>query len=384
MKMRRLIRLVVGAATLFAAAAAAWLYSLPPPSHGATVPPLAPPEADALLEALRPAKREHPVIAIVGINGGTEMTDYLMPLGILRRARVADVWALAVESAPVALYPAELKIEPQATLAEFDARFPEGADYVIVPAMSRDDDPTVLNWLRQQAKNRAVIIGVCAGAKVVAASGLLDGKQATTHWYYLKEMLTKHPTIQYVPNRRIVVDQGVATTTGISASMPLSLTLIEAIAGRLKAEEVARDLGLARWDARHDSAAFRFTRPFALAAIRNTLAFWQRENLGIELTSGIDEVSLALCADAWSRTYRSRVQTFAASATAVESRNGLRLLPEQITANWSPSTRLPPLAQPPAISLDECLRQIASRFGPRTAYLVAMQLEYPAHAIWQD
>ena len=54
--------------------------------------------------------------------------------------------------------------------------------------------------------------------------------------------------------------------------MPMMLTLIEAIAGRDKAEAVGRDLGLAQWDARHASAAFTFTRPFALTAIGNTLA----------------------------------------------------------------------------------------------------------------
>ena len=61
----------------------------------------------------------------------------------------------------------------------------------------------------------------------------------------------------------------------------MSLTLIEAIAGREKAEAVARDLGLTDWDARHDSDAFTFTRPFALTVIGNTLAFWNREQLGI-------------------------------------------------------------------------------------------------------
>ena len=99
---------------------------------------------------------------------------------------------------------------------------------------------------------------MCAGAKIVANTGLLDGKRATTHWYNVKELRTKHPSIRYVPDRRLVVDQGVATTTGISASMPMSLILIEAIAGRAKAEAVGRDLGLAQWDVRHDSAAFRF------------------------------------------------------------------------------------------------------------------------------
>ena len=113
--------------------------------------------------------------------------------------------------------------------------------------------------------------------------GLLDGKRATTHWYYVKELLTKHPAIHYVADRRMVIDGKVATTTGISASMPIALTLIEAIAGRQKAEAVARDIGVPDWDARHDSDAFRFTRPFATTALRNTAAFWNRETLGIDL-----------------------------------------------------------------------------------------------------
>jgi putative intracellular protease/amidase len=141
------------------------------------------------------------------------------------------------------------------------------------------------------------------GSKVVGAAGLLDGKRATTHWYFLKELREEHPSIRYVADRRFVVDGGVATTTGITASMPMSLTLIEAIAGRGKAEMVARDLGLMDWDARHDSGAFRFNRTFALTVMGNSLAFWNRERLGIALVRGVDEVSLALVTDAWSRTY---------------------------------------------------------------------------------
>ena len=211
----------------------------------ATAPPIAKEEADATIAALKPPKRQRPLIAIVGINDATETTDYLMPYGILRRADVADVVALATEPGPMTLYPA-LKVEPQATVADFDAQHPEGADYVIVPAMSRDDDPAVLQWIKSQAAKGAIVIGVCAGAKIVGNAGLLDGKRATTHWYYLKELRDKHPAIHYVADRRLVVDQGVATTTGITASMPMSLTLIEAIAGRDKAQAVGRDLGLMR------------------------------------------------------------------------------------------------------------------------------------------
>jgi transcriptional regulator GlxA family with amidase domain len=175
-----------------------------------------------------------------------------------------------------------------------------------------------------------------------------------------------------------VVDGGVATTTGITASMPLALTLIEAIAGRDKARAVGRDLGVMDWDARHDSDAFRFTRPFALTAIGNRLAFWNHEQLGIELASGVDEVSLALVADAWSRTCRSRAVTFAGTAGAQQTRNGIRIFPDRVAAGWPAAQRLPAIGGwQPARALDQALRGIAVRYGPRTADFVAMQLEYP-------
>jgi transcriptional regulator GlxA family with amidase domain len=255
---------------------------------------------------------------------------------------------------------------------------PQGADYVIVPAMSRDDNPAALRWIRSQAAKGAMIIGVCAGAKVVGAAGLLDGKRATTHWYYLGELRDKHPSVRYVADRRLVVDKGVATTTGVTASMPMALTLIEAIGGRDKAASVARDLGLTQWDARHDSQAFRFTRPFVLTAIGNTLAFWNREELGMRLLPGVDEVSLALVADAWSRTYRSRAVTFAGSADAIETRSGIRILPDQTAADRPAGRMLLSIGDMhPAKALDETLRAIAARYGARTADFVAMQLEYP-------
>lgn len=366
-------------AALLALGGGVWLWSLPPKPAAAAAPPVAQEEAAAMVAALRPPKRARPLIAVIGINDATEMTDYLMPAGILRRADVADVMLLATQSRPVTLYPA-LKVAPDATVADFDARHPNGADYVIVPAMSRNDDPKALAWIRGQAARGAIVIGVCVGARVVAEAGLLDGKRATTHWYYLEGLREKHPAIRYVADRRLVVDGPVATTTGITASMPMSLTLIEAIVGRAKAEAVARDLGLTGWDARHRSDAFAFTRPFALTAIGNTLAFWTRERLGLALTPGIDEVSLALVADAWSRTFRSRAAVFASDAGARETRNGVRVFPDEVATDWPPARLLPAVSAQPAKALDAALQGIGGRYGEATADFVAMQLEYPREA----
>jgi transcriptional regulator GlxA family with amidase domain len=373
---KRIFVIVLGLIALGAIGFGGWIISLPPETVVDRSPVVPQEESDATLAALKPPKRQRPLIAIIGANAGTETTDYLMPYGILKRADVADVFLVATAAGPVNLYPV-LKVDAQATTADFDAQHPDGADYVIVPAMQHPDDPAVLKWIKAQHEKGATVIAVCVGALVVANAGLLDGHRATTHWYYVDEMLKQHPSIQYVPNRRLVVDRGVATTTGISASMPISLTLIEAIAGHEKAAAVALELGARRWSARHNSAVYKFTRPFALTAMGNRLAFWDHEELGLALTPGVDEVALALVADAWSRTFRSRAITFAATANAVETRNGVRIYPEKAAGDWPAALLLEPIgSEPAADALDEALRQITVRYGIGTARFVAMQLEY--------
>lgn len=177
----------------------------------------------------------------------------------------------------------------------------------------------------------------------------------------------------------MVVDGCVVTTTGISASMPLMLTLIEAIGGRAAAEKVAADLGVGRWGAGHASGAFQLTRPFVTTVLLNRLPFWKRETFGIELRTGMDEVSLVLVADAWSRTYRSRVLTFAGSA--IVTAGGIRVLPDGNDGGHAGARSVPAFDdRPPAAALDGALGAIAGRYGPRTADLVAMQLEYD----WRD
>lgn len=351
-----------------------WLWSLPATtSLVAEIPPLA--ETKALLNALRPDEAGRPTIAVIGLNDATEITDYIYPTGVLRRADIADVVMLATAEGSVQLYPA-LAVQPDETVAEFDARLPAGADYVIVPAMSRDNDPAVMAWLREQSRKGAIIIGVCAGAKVVAAAGLLDGKRATTHWYYLRDLLKLQPNIRYVPNRRMVMDGNVVTTTGISASMPMMLTLIEAIAGRDKAAAVASELGIEQWDARHASGAFRFTRDFAGQVLGNTLAFWNRDELGIALEPGVDELSLAMVADAWSRTYRSRTVTFA-ETDEVLSLGGIRILPDLKATEWPAEDTVSVFpTKPVADALDQTLIDIGTRYDKGTSDIVAMQLEY--------
>ena len=376
MTCRILLLALAGLGALALLAGVIWFLSLPSPSHRTDPVPVADDEYTSVLHALKPPKRARPLIAIVGMNDATETTDYLVPYGVLKSADVADVITLSTGDGPVRLYPA-LAVQAQATVAQFDQRNPQGADYVIVPAMSRDDDPTVIAWLRSQREKGAIIIGICAGAKVLASAGLLENRRATTHWYYLKALLRDHKNIRYVPDRRWVVDDGVATTTGITASIPMMLTLIEAIAGSDQARQAGERLGVAQWHAGHDSQAFQLTRPFALTVMKNTMAFWRKEQFTLQLQPGVNEAALALVADAWSRTYRSRVTTRSINDNPIVSGNGMLLIADQAGQQDNDSV-LPGVDMThPTDTLKQTLEAIAARYGTPTAQIVAMQLEYP-------
>ena len=163
--------------------------------------------------------------------------------------------------------------------------------------------------------------------------------------------------------------------------MSMSLVLIEAIAGHDEAAAVAKQLGVRRWGLRHSSAVYKFTRPFALTAMRNKLAFWNYQEFGLGLQNGDDEVTLALVADAWSRTFRSRAVAIAATLEAIESRNGMRIFPEQLANEWPARQLLEPVGNQPAMdALDDALNQITVRYGIDTSRFVAMQLEYTRQA----
>jgi hypothetical protein len=159
----------------------------------------------------------------------------------------------------------------------------------------------------------------------------------------------------------------------------MSLTLIEAIAGHERAASVARDLGVDNWDARHDSSAFRLNRGFVMTIAGNSVAFWGHQTLGLKIEPGVDEVALALTADAWSRTYRSTASIYAANADVVRTRGGIGIMPDHV--GDAKKHTLPPLPSTfPAKALDSALNGIAARYGRQTWTLVATQLEYPATA----
>jgi putative intracellular protease/amidase len=328
-------------------------------------------QKQAFVEALRPRREGRPVIAVLALNEGTEMTDLLLPHAVLQRAGLADVQIVAPRRGRVVLYPA-LQVEAAQDLAGFDRDHPSGADYVIVPAMREDDDAAVTRWLRRQADLGARVIGICSGARVVGQAGLLDGRRFAGHWYD-RSTLRKRPGATYVPDQRYVIDRGVATTTGITASVPTTLALVEAIGGRAKAQALAAELGVASWSPAHDSAPFHLDAGRRWAYVLDKAAFWRHERWSVDVRDGIDDIALALAADAWSRT--GRVSVEASAAGPVTLRSGLVLMARS-AADGSPRLRLTP-ALAPVQQLDRTLCEIAARYGDSRRDRVMQEMEYP-------
>jgi putative intracellular protease/amidase len=366
--LRRLLMLCIGLAALCGLLGSS-------PARAASETPIAAAGVEAIAPYRPRVGHARPVVAVVGEIAGTELTDYAIPYGILSQSAEAEVVALGTGPGPMHMDFA-LKIQPQATIDEFDKRFPEGADYVIVPAVHHPDAAALIAWVRAQAAKGAVIVGVCDGVWVLANAGLLKGHRATGHWYSLDALEHKFRDTTWVRNRRYVADGSIVTTTGVTASIPVSLALVEAIAGPQRAAKVARQVGALDWSTAHDSNEFGFDTRIKLTAAGNVLFFWRHEVVGLRITPGTDEIALALIADAYSRTKRAQAVAVSDSKEAVRTREGLLIVPDAAGSASSIRMLRPPDSKFGVRALDWALDSIAERYGPSTANFVAEQMEY--------
>ncbi len=318
--------------------------------------------------------RTHPVVAVIADNRFTELSDYVIPYSILKQANLGEVYALGMQEGSIQMFPA-LRIRAQFSAAQFDQMHPTGADYVIVPAVHHSDDPNLIAWIQTQAKKGATIVGICDGVWVLAHAGLLESKKAVGHWYSFDDLKKQFPSTQFIKDKRYLADEKIVTSTGVSASIPVSLALVEAMVGKPKAQVLANSLGIANWDAQHRSADFKLSATHMWTASINWLRFWNHDQFVMTIFNGIDELSLALLADAYSRTYRSTV--FSMSKEAITSLRGLQIEPDHMYATKNASILSMPADLAAGESLDWALKQIANRYDERTASFVALQMEYP-------
>lgn len=331
------------------------------------------PTTDRLILPAPKVGRTRPLVVVVGDNAGAEVTDFIVPYGVLKDSGVADVRAVSARPGPLQLHMA-LKIRPDQTIAQFDAAEPAGADIVVVPAQMKPHDKALVAWVKAQADRGAVIVSICEGARVVARAGLFRGRHATTHWGAMNALAKAYPDTVWVRDRRYVQDGPVISTTGVSASLPVSLALVEAIGGRDVAQATAARFGVSGWSAAHRTAAFTLTGGEIAQAVGIMAAVWSHETVEAPVADGVDEVALALRADVWSRTFRARVVSTRPGLKPVRSRHGLVILPDAEPKAGRHVIAAGPA--PAAAQLDTALAAIGRRYGPFAERMARLGLEY--------
>jgi AraC family transcriptional activator FtrA len=119
------------------------------------------------------------------------------------------------------------------------------AGTVMIPGWQGVDVPVpeaIIEALRKAHARGARLLSICSGSFVLAASGLLDGKRATTHWRYAGALQARYPLIQVDPDV-LYVDQGqILTSAGSAAGLDLCLHIVRRDFGAAVANQVARRL----------------------------------------------------------------------------------------------------------------------------------------------
>ncbi|WP_434606111.1 GlxA family transcriptional regulator [Pseudomonas sp. R1-7] len=102
--------------------------------------------------------------------------------------------------------------------------------------------PPLMDWLRAQHASGTVLGGVCVGSILLAESGLLDGRSATTHWTSAKTFAARYPKIKLDADKPIVDDGDLITTAGLMAWSELGLRLVDRLLGPSIATRTAQFL----------------------------------------------------------------------------------------------------------------------------------------------
>jgi transcriptional regulator GlxA family with amidase domain len=102
--------------------------------------------------------------------------------------------------------------------------------------------PALLRFVRKAAQSSRRVASICTGAFILAEAGLLDGRRATTHWLFARELQQRFPRVKMEEDRIFIIDGQIWTSAGMSAGIDLALAMVEKDLGADIARNVAQQL----------------------------------------------------------------------------------------------------------------------------------------------
>ena len=124
-----------------------------------------------------------------------------------------------------------------------DLRALERADTIIIPGWPKPICPPperLVRSLSRAHERGARLVSICVGSFVIAATGLLDGRRATTHWRFADQMARDFPRVRIEPDVLYVDEKDILTSAGSAAGIDLCLHIIRKDFGTIAANTVAR------------------------------------------------------------------------------------------------------------------------------------------------
>lgn len=169
-------------------------------------------------------------------------------------------------------------------LPELDPREPLDTIIITGRGMNEQESTAVVDWLHLAAPHARRIASICGGAMLLAQTGLLDGRRATTHWRLLETLQTQYPAIHVEGGPLYIQDGPIWTSGGVSSGFDLTLALVEDDYGFTLAREVAQDMVmyLRRPGGQLQFSRYNLQQPGTSGPIRD-LQTWILENLTADL-----------------------------------------------------------------------------------------------------
>ncbi len=364
-----------------------------------------PPTAEGPVPSGHPSSDGPLVVAVVVGRSGTDAADALAPFEVFARSPEFSVYTVGATREPAALN-GGLHLVPTYDFADVARGTARKPDLVVVPAVNDpggEQEAPLRDWIVQQAHGGAHILGICAGARVLAATGLLDGIRATSHWSRITPLRKSNPEVHWVEGQRYVDDGAITTSAAISSGIPASLHVMQKLAGTAEAARVADTVRYPGWAIGGPTAipVQHFSRSDASIGLAAVLP-WFQPVVAVGLADGVGELDAAALVDAYSFASAARLVPVG-TGSSVTTAHGVVLLTnpaasfhERATrmllpgarseAEMAPALRalahrseLPvtPLGRDGASGFDAALAELTSSSGSVVGVSTAKMLDYP-------
>jgi transcriptional regulator GlxA family with amidase domain len=176
------------------------------------------------------------------------------------------------------------------------------------------DDARLVDWITRRAQDARRVASVCSGAFLLAATGLLDGRRATTHWSRCARLAADHPSIRVEQDPIYINDGKIWTSAGVTAGIDMALALVQADLGRTIATAAAQQLVVF---AKRPGGQAQFSAGLALAGSDESfdrLHDWMKQNLRANLAVPALAEQAGMSERSFLRRYRQVVGTTPARA----------------------------------------------------------------------